>query len=89
MAKPVPRLTPEDIQRVIAVAWDDRPPFPAVLRSHGLSHGQVVQLLKRELTPNAFKVWQARTRAPATPARGAARAPTRAPARGPAGNPKG
>lgn len=84
MAKTIPRLTPEDIQRVIAVAWDDRPPFPAVLRSHGLSHGQVVQLLKRELTPNAFKVWQARIRGPAAPLRAA----TRAPARSPTQNPK-
>jgi uncharacterized protein (TIGR03643 family) len=64
MAKPVPRLSPEQIQEVIAVAWDDRPPFAAVLRSHGLSPGQVVQLLKRELTPNAYKTWVARTKAP-------------------------
>ena len=62
MAKPVPRLTAAQIQEVIAVAWDDRPPFAAVLRSHGLSPGQVVQLLKRELTPNAYKVWVARTK---------------------------
>jgi hypothetical protein len=34
-----------------------------VLRECGLSHGQVVQLLKRELTPNAFKVWTARIQA--------------------------
>jgi uncharacterized protein (TIGR03643 family) len=75
MAKPVPRLTAAQIQEVIAVAWDDRPPFPAVLRSHGLSPGQVVQLLKRELTPNAFKVWTARTKAPLSAAAG--RAPAR------------
>lgn len=67
MAKPVPRLSAEEIQRVIATAWDDRPPFAAVLRSHGLSPGQVVQLLKRELTPNAFKVWKARTQGVAAP----------------------
>ena len=64
MAKPVPRLSPEQIQEVIAVAWDDRPPFAAVLQSHGLSPGQVVQLLKRELTPSAYKTWVARTKAP-------------------------
>jgi uncharacterized protein (TIGR03643 family) len=73
MAKPVPRLSAEEIQRVIATAWDDRPPFAAVLRQHGLSPGQVVQLLKRELTPNAFKIWKARTQgqpmAAARPAR--------------------
>ncbi len=69
MAKPVPRLNPEQIQRVIATAWDDRPPFDAVLREHGLNHGQVVQLLKRALTPNAFKVWTARYRNTAAPGR--------------------
>ena len=57
-------MSAEQIQEVIAVAWDDRPPFAAVLRSHGLSPGQVVQLLKRELTPNAYKTWIARTKAP-------------------------
>ena len=78
MAKPVPRLTPDEIQRIIATAWDDRPPFAAVLRQHGLSPGQVVQLLKRELTPNAFKLWKARTSgvAPAGP-RPARRPPPR------------
>ena len=74
MAKPVPRLTPDDIQRIIATAWDDRPPFDAVLRAHGLTHGQVVALLKRELTPNAYKVWTARTKSAAgAPARDARR----------------
>ncbi len=62
MAKPVPRLSAAEIARVIEVAWDDRPPFNAVLMSHGLTQGQVVQLLKRELTPNAFKLWTARSR---------------------------
>lgn len=75
MAKTVPRLTAAQIQEVIAVAWDDRPPFAAVLRSHGLSPGQVVQLLKRELTPNAYKVWVARTKAPPSAAGG--RGPSR------------
>ena len=72
MAKPVPRLSAEQIQAVIATAWDDKPPFYAVLREHGLNPGQVVLLLKRELTPNAYKVWLARTRGGAAPARPAA-----------------
>jgi uncharacterized protein (TIGR03643 family) len=73
VAKPVPRLSAAEIAGVIAVAWDDRPPFLAVLRSHGLSEGQVVALLKRELTPSAYKTWQARTRAPAPGGRPAPR----------------
>lgn len=78
MARPLPRLTAAEIERVIATAWDDRPPFNAVLMQHGLAPGQVVQLLKKELTPNAFKVWMARTRGAVLPARPPARpAPAR------------
>ncbi len=76
MAKPVPRLAPAEIARVIATAWEDHPPFNAVLMNHGLTQGQLVQLLKRELTPNAFKLWMARTRS-ATPAAPTRRAPRR------------
>lgn len=60
MAKPVPRLSAEQIARVIEIAWDDKPPFNAVLLSHGLNEGQVVALLKRELTPTAYKLWSQR-----------------------------
>ena len=87
MARPLPRLTAAEIERVITTAWDDRPPFNAVLAEHGLAPGQVVQLLKRELTPNAYKVWQARTRGEAAPARAPTGAPTRAPARKPPARP--
>jgi len=62
MAKPIPRLSPTEIEAIIKTAWDDRPPFRTVLMQHGLEPGQVVQLLKRELTSNAFKVWTARTK---------------------------
>ena len=55
-------MSAEQIRQVIDLAWNDRPPFNAVLMRHGLSPGQVVQLLKRELTPNAFKIWRTRTR---------------------------
>jgi uncharacterized protein (TIGR03643 family) len=61
MAKPVPRLAPAEIERIIATAWNDRPPFDAVLMAHGLSAGQLVQLLKRELTATAYRLWMQRT----------------------------
>lgn len=80
MARPVPRLSAAEIASVIAIAWDDRPPFRAVLLAHGLGEGQVMQLLKRELTPNAFKTWKARWSggsAAATRPRSAARKPPR------------
>ena len=80
MAKPVPRLSAAQIASVIQTAWDDRPPFNAVLMSHGLTQGQLVQLLRRELSPTAYKLWAARSRgaAPApSPSRRGPPKPTR------------
>lgn len=85
MARPLPRLTPAEIEDVIATAWDDRPPFNAVLTQHGLNPGQVVALLKLQLTPNAFKVWTARTKGVVlAAATGAPRAPAKTPPGAPA-----
>jgi len=63
MAKSAPKLSPEEIKRVIATAWDDKPPYNRVLLEHGIGHGALVALLKRELTPTAYKLWSARSKA--------------------------
>jgi uncharacterized protein (TIGR03643 family) len=68
MAKTAPRLSPEETQRVIATAWDDKPPFRRVLVEHGIGHGELVALLKRELTPAAYKLWVSRTKVNKGPA---------------------
>lgn len=73
MAKLPPRLSAEEIRSVMALAWDDRPPFAAVMTRHGISPGQVVALMRRELTPNAFKLWSARVRAKPVTGRPAAK----------------
>ena len=72
MAKPVPRLSPADIAAIIQTAWDDPPPYHRVLMRHGLTPGQVVALLRRELTPAAYQTWlqRGRTARPAAPGRG-------------------
>lgn len=63
MAKAPPKLTPDEIQRVIATAWDDTPPYNRVLMQHGIGHGALVALLKRELTPTAYRLWANRGKA--------------------------
>lgn len=63
MAKTAPKLSPDDIKRVIATAFEDAPPYTQVLLMHGIGHGELVALLKRELTPAAYKVWSARGKA--------------------------
>lgn len=60
MAKTAPRLSPDEIKRVIATAFEDVPPYNRVMLEHGVGHGELVALLKRELTPSAYKLWAAR-----------------------------
>ena len=64
MAKPVPRLSPADIARVLEIAWADPDPLNRLLFSHGLTEGQIIQLMKRELTPPAYKLWSQKLKAP-------------------------
>jgi uncharacterized protein (TIGR03643 family) len=64
MAKPVPRLSPTDLARVLEIAWADPDPLNRLLFSHGLTEGQVVQLMKRELTSPAYKLWSQKLKAP-------------------------
>lgn len=63
MAKAAPKLDAETTKRVIATAWEDRPPYNQVMLEHGIDHGQLVALLKRELTPAAYKLWAAKGKA--------------------------
>lgn len=63
MAKPAPKLSPDEAKRVVATAFDDTPPYNKVLLTHGIGHGELVALMKRELTPTAYKLWAAKSKA--------------------------
>ncbi|HEX2012632.1 MAG TPA: DUF2805 domain-containing protein [Roseateles sp.] len=67
MAKTVPQLSREQIAAVLKTAWDDLPPYNKVLMEHGLGQGQLVQLMKRELTSSAYKLWAARGKSAKAP----------------------
>ncbi len=61
--KPVVKevLSLSDIDRIIQMAWEDRTAFDAILRQFGLTHGEVIAVMRRELKPSSFRLWRART----------------------------
>ncbi len=67
MAKLPPRLSPEEKKRVVATAWDDLPPYNKVMMEHALGPGEVVALMRRELTPAAYKQWSTRAKGAKAP----------------------
>lgn len=53
-------LTPEEIDRVIRMAWEDRTPFDAIEAQFGLKEADTIDLMRRELRPARFSAWRKR-----------------------------
>ena len=53
-------LLPEDIDRIIEMAWEDRTPFDAIEKQFGLKEADVTALMKRELKFSSYKRWRQR-----------------------------
>ncbi len=57
----VQELSRADIDRIIMMAWEDRTSFDAIRRQFGLSPGEVIKLMRREMKASSFKLWRRRT----------------------------
>lgn len=55
------RLTEGEIDRVIQMAWEDRTSFDAIGQQFGLTPGEVIALMRRELKASSFRLWRSRT----------------------------
>ena len=55
-----PELSPEDTDRIIQMAWEDRTPFEAIKFQFGYSEPQVIALMRQELKRSSFNLWRKR-----------------------------
>ena len=53
-------LTPQQIDRIIEMAWEDRTPFDAIKLQFGIKEEEVIRLMRREMKLSSFKMWRAR-----------------------------
>lgn len=51
---------PEEISRIIEMAWEDRTPFGAIEHQFGLSEKEVIELMRQEMKPSSFRMWRKR-----------------------------
>lgn len=58
---PAETLSKSEIDRVIQMAWEDRTSFDAILKQFGITPGEVIHLMRRELSPSSFRLWRVRT----------------------------
>ena len=54
------RLTSQEIDRVIEMAWEDRTTFEAIEFQFGLSEAEVIALMRSELRSGSFRAWRKR-----------------------------
>lgn len=54
-------LTQAEIDRIIQMAWEDRTSFEAIRTQFGLTPGEVIKLMRAQMTPSSFKMWRKRT----------------------------
>lgn len=57
---PWTHLSPEAIDRIIEMAWEDRTPFEAIRFQFGLSEDKVKALMKKQLKPGSYRQWRIR-----------------------------
>jgi len=53
-------LNPEEIDRIIEMAWEDRTPFEAIEAQFDLKEADVKKLMKKELKFSSYKLWRER-----------------------------
>ena len=53
-------LSPQDINRVIEMAWEDRTSFDTIKLQFGLVEKEVIIIMRREMKPSSFRMWRKR-----------------------------
>ena len=53
-------FNPQQIDRIIEMAWEDRTPFDAIKLQFGIKEEEVIRLMRKEMKLSSFKMWRAR-----------------------------
>jgi len=56
----IKKLNPEQKNRIIRLAWEDRSSFERIEQLTGLREADVIRVMRRELKPGSFRRWRAR-----------------------------
>ena len=48
--------------RIIEMAWEDRTPFDAIKLQFGLKEQNVIELMRKNISRNSFKLWRKRVK---------------------------
>lgn len=55
-------LTPEQIDRIIEMAWEDRTPFEAIEFQFDIKENDVRKIMRKHMKESSFKMWRERVK---------------------------
>ena len=59
-------FSPQDIDRIIQMAWEDRTPFEAIEVQFGLKEKDVIDFMRQHSKPSSFRMWRKRMQSRST-----------------------
>ena len=54
------RYEPDELDRIIEMAWEDRTTFEAIHYQFGLSEQEVIELMRQSMKASSFRMWRKR-----------------------------
>lgn len=54
------KFSPEQTDRIIEMAWEDKTPFEAIEFQFKITESEVIELMRTELKPSSFRLWRKR-----------------------------
>ena len=60
MASKKHALKPDEMSRVIEMAWEDRTPFEAICNQFNLNEKELIAIMRNNLKKSSFKLWRER-----------------------------
>lgn len=51
-------LNPEQIQRIVTLAQEERKPFEILKTEFGLSEGEITEIMRSQLSKDHFELWK-------------------------------
>lgn len=58
-----PELSPEQNERLVTLALEERNPFEIIKKELGLTEQEVLEIMKKRLTTDKFELWKKRAAA--------------------------
>ena len=54
------KLSSSNIDRIIALAWEDEVPFKSIKYQYGISESDIIKIMRKNIKRSSFKMWRKR-----------------------------